>query len=414
MKHKRPSRRIKKIGQSNLGSIFTIVIFMAIGVYLLFSVGAATPVSSVEVEQGVTSCPNMKVQDNTASGGWMLRFGVNSCTSEPTIDTRIDTGVPIATWTNAAEIPGLNTDLYNGSPVGNFRVLCFPSHLSYDDPIVYRNQQGAAHLHMFFGNIGADYKSNFNSLKLTGDGTCSGGPLNRSAYWIPAMMDISGNVRVPSIINVYYKTNGADKTLVQKMPEGLRMMTSNSKATNAQSTEYIHWNCLSRSSDQLALIPTCQPGDGLQMFLRFEQCWDGQNLDTTTGAFSNNDHISHMAHPDNNHNCPPSHPVVLPEVTYNIVWGGVDTNTAGWYLTSDKMNGSLPGGTTTHADWFGAWQPTIMQTFIDNCVKIGRNCEWGRLGNGTKLLPIPNEYTGARTVTKPSSTTQRLDFSRPF
>ena len=82
--------------------------------------------------------------------------------------------------------------------VGAFRFICQAAHLGYDDPIVYPGQPGKSHLHQFFGNTLTDANSTFASLRGTGDSTCMG-PLNRSAYWIPAMMNGKDGVIRPAI-----------------------------------------------------------------------------------------------------------------------------------------------------------------------------------------------------------------------
>ena len=90
-------------------------------------------------------------------------------------------------------------------PSGNFRTICSFSHLSFDDPIVYPGQPGLSHLQMFFGNTLTDAYSTYQSLRTTGGGTCQGGPVNRSAYWAPALLNAAGQVLVPDTMIVYYK-----------------------------------------------------------------------------------------------------------------------------------------------------------------------------------------------------------------
>jgi hypothetical protein len=93
--------------------------------------------------------------------------------------------------------------------VSGFRFMCKPSHISKDDPVVYPGQPGASHLHTFWGNTGTNANSNYQSLRTTGQSTCdnrgANTPLNRSAYWMPAMLDGAGDVVLPDMINTYYK-----------------------------------------------------------------------------------------------------------------------------------------------------------------------------------------------------------------
>ena len=63
--------------------------------------------------------------------------------------------------------------------------MCKPGQILRDDPIVYPGQAGASHLHQFWGNLGANANSNYQSLRTTGQSTCdnrgTNTPLNRSA-----------------------------------------------------------------------------------------------------------------------------------------------------------------------------------------------------------------------------------------
>jgi hypothetical protein len=109
----------------------------------------------------------------------------------------------VPAWGNGA-IP------VSGAPdvVGAFRFICNPAHLAKDDPIVYPGQAGKSHLHQFFGNTAANANSTYESLRTTGQSTCNS-PLNRSAYWMPAMMNGKGQVVRPDYISIYYKRRPA-------------------------------------------------------------------------------------------------------------------------------------------------------------------------------------------------------------
>jgi len=81
-------------------------------------------------------------------------------------------------------------------PAGAFRFTCLAGQLSKDDPIVYPGQPGKSHLHQFFGNTGTNASSNYQSLRTTGGSTCTRTTdvsAQRSAYWMPAMLDGAGN-----------------------------------------------------------------------------------------------------------------------------------------------------------------------------------------------------------------------------
>lgn len=74
--------------------------------------------------------------------------------------------------------------------LGALAVECAPPHRSLDDPIVFPGESAAAHLHEFFGNVATDADSTYDSLQL-GETSCDQ-PLDRVAYWVPALLDPMG------------------------------------------------------------------------------------------------------------------------------------------------------------------------------------------------------------------------------
>jgi Domain of unknown function (DUF1996) len=61
--------------------------------------------------------------------------------------------------------------------------------LLYDDPILFPGQVGKLHLHTFFGNTRTSANSTALSIAQTGNSTCAGRIANRSAYWVPTLID---------------------------------------------------------------------------------------------------------------------------------------------------------------------------------------------------------------------------------
>jgi len=293
----------------------------------------------------------------------------------------------------------VNADIYNEGFIdttnsGYFRVKCEVSHFAYDDPIVFPNQPGRAHLHMFFGNTQANAYSTFNSLLNSGTGTCNGEDLNRTAYWVPAMLDSQGNALIPDEVMVYYKNdnfrlNGANE-LVEPFPDNLRMIAGNGKARSPQTgftgdfrvQPTISFSCGQRyrSNDKRqALIPDCYGnGNHIEMQIAFPQC-----VNEAAGTYRPDQaHTSYSEGGYYGSTCPASHPTDISSIMYRIFfsvreYGGALTDL---YLSSDfKMDGTLPGGTTAHADWFGAWHPQTMDMWVDNCNNVRTDCETGVL-----------------------------------
>lgn len=307
----------------------------------------------------------------------------------------------------------------NDPAEGAFRFLCEPSHNAYDDPIVYPGQPGKSHLHTFFGNTLADANSTYESLRKTGDSTCNN-MLNRSAYWIPAMMNGRGKVVMPDYISVYYKGVMGHPECAKvakaclKMPRGLRMIFGYNMNNPANSADFNHmwWTCDAgpAAGVHFANIPqaakVCPINARIGMVVVAPECWDGKNLDSP-------DHRSHMAYEKDTGlgytACDADHPFLLPRFTIGAYWttdatldrsGNESPDASTWYLASDRMPGmanSVPG-TTEHSDWFGAWEDSILDTWTNNCISKSLSCTGGDLGNGTMLKQISG-YGGRNATT---------------
>lgn len=310
----------------------------------------------------------------------------------------------LATATEVDRVDHLETGLVvpessAWEPTGNFRTICQFSHLAHDDPIVYPDQPGASHLHMFFGNTEADATSSFESLRSTGDSTCQGGPLNRSGYWAPAVLDQAGQVVVPSVITVYYKGTGTAEEIqaIEPLPEGLRMIAGHDMETG-EGGEHFDWYCEDTQAKS-DTIPVCPEHEQVGVVLAFPMCWDGHRHDAP-------DHRSHMAYKERDPHtgdtsCPDSHPIHVPEFTLGI-WFEHDGHSDQWHLSSDRMPRMQdhPNGSTFHSDWFGAWDPETIRTWTDECIRAMRNCIAGELGDGTRLADV-RDHRGPRRIELP-------------
>ena len=270
--------------------------------------------------------------------------------------------------------------------IGAFRTVCEFSHMAFDDPIVYPGQPGRSHLHAFFGNTGVDANSTAASIAGSGNSTCRGGTVNRTAYWAPAIIDTKDGTPVkPESLITYYKTGyrGIAPAAVQPMPAGLRMIAGDSTASAPTGGGVAIFNCFDPSTGQgpktVELPTTCPVGNTIWATVVFPQCWDGVHLDSP-------DHKSHMAYPING-GCPATHPVPFPEVTLNFAYTVTDAAAvARWRLASDSYDSRIPAGYSLHADWFNGWKPEIIEAFIRNCDQASRDCFAHLLGNGQMML----------------------------
>ena len=312
----------------------------------------------------------------------------------------------------ADEVPSPEPD-----PVGAFRFVCGPGQLLKDDPLVYPGQPGVAHLHQFFGNTGTNASSTYTSLRTTGGTSCgdSAAPVQRSAYWIPAMLDGMGNAVKPDHMLTYYKTlpsshpacGAPDATHLGYcigMPNGLRfifgynMTTMTGGPTDANSPDYwaFAFECVDQNGQALggrfrtiaAVVAEgkCPLDTGyLRIGAIIPHCWDGKNLDSP-------DHRSHMAYateggtPELGRACPLTHPYMITEIAGSFFFKIDAAFLAGkWRLSSDEMHPDLAAGTTMHMDYWEAWSPTVKTKWQTGCIDLHLSCSNGVLGNGQQI-----------------------------
>ncbi len=119
-----------------------------------------------------------------------------------------------------------------------------------DDPLVRPNQPGTAHHHTFFGNTTTNAKSDLMTFASTGNSTCNGGIMNRSAYWVPSMIDTSTHMPIkPDGILFYYKTgdfSAMPTAIITPPPKRLRMIAGNSKTNHGNCSNgfvYLYYSC---------------------------------------------------------------------------------------------------------------------------------------------------------------------------
>ena len=92
-----------------------------------------------------------------------------------------------------------------------------------------------------------------------------------------------------------------------------------------------------------------------------------------------------MAYPSNGA-CPASHPVPLPEITFNIVYKVTEANAPlHWRLASDTYDASIPAGYSSHGDWFNGWKADVIDTFVKKCDNLAKDCHSHLLGDGREI-----------------------------
>lgn len=260
------------------------------------------------------------------------------------------------------------------------RLFCHVSHFAYTDPIVFPGKKAATHLHMFFGNTSTNESSTRQSLMSADASTCKGGTLNKSAYWVPAMHNARGEAIIPQQVLVYYKISDQHRGNIKPIPDGVRLLTGNPKATADSPQNHNNYalnfltafgaQCSWGSGSGVRLPETCRnngEGAAVSMWIRFPSCLavDGQG----NPVLDSPDHSSHARHIHYNSRCPSSHPYQIPQVEVIVTYGVTDqTGQPGqWYLSSDMYDHqSRGGGYSLHADWMEAWDGASKKSLVDN------------------------------------------------
>jgi len=307
------------------------------------------------------------------------------------------------------------------SPQGQFRIGCQYSHFAYDDPIVKPSQPGESHLHMFWGNTSTDAFTIFDELAQLGDAnnimesggsTCQGFELNRSAYWMPALLTSKHSPRsivVPDNIVIYYKSHRPKD--VNPLPAGIQLLAGNvgpggHMHKSFTANNQLFWSCGQSGSirGKLSSIPTdCKAGEYINATISFPQCLA---VDVNgKPVLSSPDFMSHARMVPSTAPCPASHPYRVPQISYLAYFpNGTDGAGAGvsnWVLSSDH---GVPGG-SLHGDWLGGWHELAIQKWIDGCYDPNgnfsgsRNCSIGQTGrNGSnrqfRRVSRLNDYDG--------------------
>lgn len=349
---------------------------------------------------------------------------------EATIQDNFDTAAGLElTWygpNGRGGIAGPSPD-----PVGAFRIFAKAGNILKDDPLVLPGQCGGSpHAHQFFGNTGTNCNSNYQSLRTTGS-TTSGNwqhdpehPINRSAYWMPAMRDGIGHYVLADYMNIYYKRNPNTDPMCKNpdqggvgictdLPNGIRYvfganmstMTDGPTDVNSQNHDAITFQCWGSNDGTVSnggangyyhSIPEvvsagCPIGARLMIIAAAPNCWDGHNIDTP-------DHRSQMAFSNGPmypgqffRACPSDHPYQIPNLEVQIAFTTDQAFRDGkWELDSDRQMREQhgvtgPAGWTWHMDYWEAWSPAVKKIWHDNCINKKLTCSGGDLGNGTQI-----------------------------
>lgn len=289
------------------------------------------------------------------------------------------------------------------------RIYCTISHFSYEDPIIYPNEPGRAHLHMFWGNTALDAFTTSSSILTTGRSSCEGGNNYRVGAWIPALFNPSGEVIIPEEAFIYYKTFGPpymNYSMLQVIPQGLAMLASSATRNftgDKISTGYI------KHDDRMTLLlnisfPSCVATDNGQM--TGNPIISYRDMPGSLAIQVN----SHVAYPGsgNEVGCPISHPYRFATPQF-LVYFDANEAVSGSYLSSDTMAGASPLS-TLHGDYMFGADPSANQAILQ-CVREARRCGFDEGDRGQ----LPDRFFGpAGQVYKNSVTLLDATDRTPF
>ena len=233
--------------------------------------------------------------------------------------------------------------------VGQFVATCTYTHSAPDDPIVLPGRSGASHMHDFYGAVGIDADTTPESM-LASDTSCNKAA-DRAAYWHPTLYD-HGEPVTPIDLAAYYRpAPGVDAGSVETMPLGLALIAGDMTSTVPQEGDAVGWTCGVRDQ-RLDDPPVCPLSAPLHLVLTFQDCWDGQYLDSV-------DHRSHAAYSTDGA-CPDSHPVHIPQLTVTV----------GFPIHGEGHELSLASGNvySLHGDFFNGWEPDGLWREITSCI----------------------------------------------
>lgn len=239
------------------------------------------------------------------------------------------------------------------------------------------------HVHKIAGASNIGISSTYDSLQQSECTSCTI-QADKSAYWTPALYYLHADGTYEEVSNtgmaVYYLGRGSDpygNRTANPFPPGLKMLSGkntartqdlttktwgNSSIPNRLVSEAVSMTCINYTpglgSETVNMTNMNCPG-GFRAQVQMQTCWDGKNL-----YLPDQSHVAHLSRIDNGV-CPPTHPVLLPHLFYEVFYSVND------FLGGDGKfvfaNGDMTGF-GFHGDFINGWDIPTLTRAIDQCL----------------------------------------------